>query len=165
MKVGLVTFAADLSGLNPLMDPNMDVVWQQLPEEITDALIAKPVEALLMPLEVVNTDHFVAVFNGAREVQPGLPVILCCWAMGQPYIFAQINATLAPTPELRQTLAQRTLTSRQQRVLADIRAGMTNREIALALGISTSTINRHVEAIFRKLHVRTRAQAAARAID
>jgi DNA-binding NarL/FixJ family response regulator len=53
------------------------------------------------------------------------------------------------------------LSRREQDVLAEMRRGRTNREIAYTLSISTATVNKHVHAILRKLGVRNRAQAAA----
>jgi DNA-binding NarL/FixJ family response regulator len=52
------------------------------------------------------------------------------------------------------------LTVRELEVLAEIRQGRTNREIAAKLGVSTSTVNKHVRQVLRKLRVRNRAEAA-----
>jgi len=53
----------------------------------------------------------------------------------------------------------RGLTRREQQVLAELRRGRTNKEIAAGLGVSITTINKHVQQVLKKLHVRTRAQA------
>ncbi len=53
------------------------------------------------------------------------------------------------------------LTRREQEVLSELRRGRTNREIAQRLGVSITTINKHVQQVLKKLHVRTRAQAVA----
>ena len=53
------------------------------------------------------------------------------------------------------------LTVREQEVLAELRRGRTNKEIATRLGVSITTINKHVQQVLKKLHVRTRAQAVA----
>ena len=55
------------------------------------------------------------------------------------------------------------LSGREREVLALLAAGKTNREIAEALVISPHTAGRHVENIFTKLGVSTRAAATARA--
>ena len=52
------------------------------------------------------------------------------------------------------------LTKRELEVLEEIRRGLTNREIALRLGISTTTVNKHVHRVLTKLGARNRAQAA-----
>jgi len=53
------------------------------------------------------------------------------------------------------------LTVREQEVLAELRRGRTNKEIAKRLGVSLPTINKHVQQVLKKFHVRTRAQAVA----
>jgi ATP/maltotriose-dependent transcriptional regulator MalT len=57
------------------------------------------------------------------------------------------------------------LTARELEVLKLIRQGRSNREIATSLWISESTAKVHVRNVFRKLGVRTRAEAAAAATD
>lgn len=52
------------------------------------------------------------------------------------------------------------LSVREREVLAEIRVGRTNREIAQRLQVSTSTVNKHVHQVLRKLRVRNRAEAA-----
>jgi DNA-binding NarL/FixJ family response regulator len=54
-----------------------------------------------------------------------------------------------------------TLPSQQQRVLALIAEGMTNREIASALALSEKTVINYVRIIFQKLSFNRRSQAAA----
>ena len=52
------------------------------------------------------------------------------------------------------------LTPREREVLEEIRQGLTNREIALSLGVATTTVNKHVHRVLAKLGARNRAQAA-----
>jgi DNA-binding NarL/FixJ family response regulator len=52
------------------------------------------------------------------------------------------------------------LSLREREVLAEIRVGRTNREIAERLQVATSTVNKHVHQVLRKLRVRNRAEAA-----
>jgi DNA-binding NarL/FixJ family response regulator len=56
------------------------------------------------------------------------------------------------------------LTEREREVLDLLAQGMTNKEIADALVISTNTVKRHLKAIFEKLDIHTRSAAAAKAI-
>jgi LuxR family maltose regulon positive regulatory protein len=55
------------------------------------------------------------------------------------------------------------LSAREREVLALLAAGLTNREIAKQLVISPETAKKHVAAIYGKLGVKNRTQAAARA--
>lgn len=43
-----------------------------------------------------------------------------------------------------------------------MREGMTNREIAAALVVSPTTVRKHLENAFAKLHAHTRTEATAR---
>lgn len=52
------------------------------------------------------------------------------------------------------------LTPQQFRVLAMVCDGLLNKQIAYELSVSEATVKAHVTAIFRKLNVRTRTQAA-----
>ena len=53
-----------------------------------------------------------------------------------------------------------TLSPRELEVLGEVRWARTNREIAERLGVSTTTVNKHVHQILRKLGLRNRAEAA-----
>ncbi len=52
------------------------------------------------------------------------------------------------------------LSRRERDVLDQIRLGLTNRQIADRLVVSTNTINKHVQSVLRKLGVSNRVQAA-----
>ncbi|MBN1579316.1 MAG: response regulator [Anaerolineae bacterium] len=56
------------------------------------------------------------------------------------------------------------LTEREREVLALLAQGMTNKEIAAALVITTNTVKRHVKSVFAKLDVHTRSAATAKAV-
>jgi two-component system, NarL family, nitrate/nitrite response regulator NarP len=56
------------------------------------------------------------------------------------------------------------LTDREREVLDLLAKGMTNKEIAEKLFITTNTVKRHLKAVFEKLDVHTRSAAAAKAL-
>ena len=56
------------------------------------------------------------------------------------------------------------LTPMEKRVLMLVVVAKSNREIAAALGISPSTVKRHVENILGKLHLKNRVEAAVYAV-
>jgi DNA-binding CsgD family transcriptional regulator len=58
------------------------------------------------------------------------------------------------------TISSLQVTQREQEVLAHLARGSSNKEIARKLGISPSTAGTHVENLYRKLGVSTRAAAA-----
>ena len=72
-----------------------------------------------------------------------------CDAPSQPAVDAASRSTLPA------------LTPRETEVLSWLAKGKTNRDIADILGMSHRTVNKHLEHIFEKLGVETRAAAAA----
>jgi DNA-binding NarL/FixJ family response regulator len=57
------------------------------------------------------------------------------------------------------------LTDREHEVLDLLAQGMTNKEIAEVLVITTNTVKRHLKSIFEKLDIHTRSAAAAKAVS
>jgi DNA-binding NarL/FixJ family response regulator len=75
------------------------------------------------------------------------------WLMG-------LRSTNAPAPS---RLATASLTPRETELLSWIAKGKTNRDVGEILGMSPRTVNKHLEHVFEKLGVETRAAAAAMA--
>jgi two-component system response regulator DevR len=85
-------------------------------------------------------------------------------AAGRPVIDSKLTAPvreemakLASAPASKAMV----LSPQEQRVLALVMEGRTNKEIALALGLSDKTVKNYLSNAFQKLHVTRRAQAAA----
>ena len=57
------------------------------------------------------------------------------------------------------------LSEREVEVLRHVAIGETSKEIAKALDISERTVNWHIERVFSKLHVGSRAEAVALAME
>src|SRR6266516_468048 len=53
----------------------------------------------------------------------------------------------------------RPLTGRERQILDQMRQGRKNKEIAIALDMAESTVHKHVQNIFEKLHARNRTEA------
>lgn len=70
---------------------------------------------------------------------------------------ASLTAPVTGRPPLN---AFETLSPRELEVLNEMRSGRTNREIGERLGVSITTVNKHVHQILRKLGLRNRAEAA-----
>jgi DNA-binding NarL/FixJ family response regulator len=68
------------------------------------------------------------------------------------------------TRVMRRSLSElNALTDREREVLDRLAQGLTNKEIAEKLVITTNTVKRHLKAIFEKLDVHTRCAATAKA--
>jgi HD-GYP domain-containing protein (c-di-GMP phosphodiesterase class II) len=105
-------------------------------------------------LERVGNDMPAAAEQIAREVASGRldveaanAVMTACGMPRRPLAVQP----QAPTPQV---------TQREREVLAHLARGSSNKEIARILGISPSTAGTHVENLYRKLGVSTRAAAA-----
>lgn len=73
----------------------------------------------------------------------------------------QVDAVTEMSDEVRAASAGlSSLTPQQFRVLTMVCEGLLNKQIAFELNVSEATVKAHVTAIFRKLNVRTRTQAA-----
>lgn len=79
----------------------------------------------------------------------------------RPDLARVTGLTRSPRPRRRSMV----LTARECEVLRLVAAGMTNREIATALGISEHTVARHLQNIFAKLDLPSRAAATAYAYE
>jgi DNA-binding NarL/FixJ family response regulator len=79
-----------------------------------------------------------------------------CQLIDDRALARQANVKIRPVVWVQSALSKREL-----EILGLIGQGMRNAEIAKALFISESTVKVHVRHILDKLHVRTRAQAAA----
>src|SRR5712671_3666426 len=66
----------------------------------------------------------------------------------------------AAVPSICQPSEPSRLSRRELDVLNYIQLGLTNRQIAQKLFVSTNTINKHVQQVLRKLEVSNRVQAA-----
>ncbi|HEX6268166.1 MAG TPA: response regulator transcription factor [Burkholderiales bacterium] len=66
---------------------------------------------------------------------------------------------------MKETEFRALLTPREIEVLSAIGEGLTNKAIARRLDISLHTVKFHIESLFRKLGVRTRTEAVAKASE
>jgi DNA-binding NarL/FixJ family response regulator len=76
-------------------------------------------------------------------------------------VIVRLGSTLKRS---RRPLAE-PLTERETQILRMVVEGMSNKAIASRLGLGEGTIKSHLRNIYRKLQVRTRAEAAAQAVQ
>ena len=72
-----------------------------------------------------------------------------------------LSSRAADAPPTSSRLSTASLTPRETEVLSWIAKGKTNRDVGEILGMSPRTVNKHLEHVFEKLGVETRAAAAA----
>jgi DNA-binding NarL/FixJ family response regulator len=80
------------------------------------------------------------------------------------WLMTQIPGGAAETDERLRDLPYQLLSEREMEVLKCIASGLSNKEIALALGISHQTVKNHVTSILHKLGVEDRTQAVLYAL-
>jgi two-component system response regulator DegU len=99
-----------------------------------------------------------------RQVAAGwLPISETIQA--HPFVTARILDCLRTSPHLAPLdAAQAVLSAREKEVLSYVALGCSNKEIGHSLGISEQTVKNHLAAIFRKLDLDDRTQAALYAI-
>ena len=101
-----------------------------------------------------SSDEFeiVGVTDSNSDVPPGTELVLI--ARATPTLTPQANS-----PGNDAGVA--TLSRREGEILALLADGLVNKQIAARLGISTNTVKTHLELLFEKLGVATRAEAVA----
>jgi len=105
------------------------------------------------------TDHAGCLAHDAATSQ--IDAALCAVAAGLTVRSPAVAQT--GFAALTEYNLQALLTPRELEVLSAIGEGSTNKMIARRLNISLHTVKFHVESLFRKLGVRTRTEALARA--
>ncbi len=99
------------------------------------------------------------LLRAIRSVYVGESVI-------SPQMVAKFVTRIANQEERPQTFSDpSSLTRRERQTLAWLARGVSNKEIARALGLAESTVKVHVQSILRKLGVTSRVQAAVYAIE
>jgi two-component system, NarL family, nitrate/nitrite response regulator NarL len=121
-----------------------------------------------------GADGYILKGDGAEHMQQALSKVM----LGEPPISPSIarklmqqfrpglglpNKAAEPKPDERSSNDTVHLTSREQEVLALIGTGLMIKQVAVRLGIGYHTVNDNIKSIYRKLGIRTRAQAAAEA--
>lgn len=109
------------------------------------------------PAELLGAIRTVSSGNYAIDDQVLEKPQVANWLISQ---FETIQAGSGDTPE--ETF--RSLSIREMEILRLITRGMSNKEIAKALGISRQTVKNHMTSILRKLAVNDRTQAAVYAL-
>ena len=111
--------------------------------------------ALADALRVSSDFEVVAVGASVAEVASDAEVVVVARAGRDA---ARVSGVVS-----RDTLSAPVLTNREREILALVADGLGNKQIAGRLGISTNTVKTHLELLFEKLDVASRAEAVATA--
>jgi DNA-binding NarL/FixJ family response regulator len=175
--VGTCANSADARAHVPRLDPDVvlvDVATHQSLELIRHLRAAAPrSKVLAFAVEEVGADivecaeagasGFVAADASIDDLITAIEGIGRAELVCSPRIAAQLFGRISERGE-RYSFHTRGLTSREREVLDCIRQGQSNKEIAQKLNIAEPTVKNHVHNLLDKLHVTTRAQAAAHAV-
>lgn len=173
----------------PLLKPNVILMDVSLPAmnglQVTKELTASRANAAVIVLTAFHDDEQMlhAMRAGAcayfpKEVSPDVLIdairqanqgnyVINDAVLGKPQIanwllgqFEEMSTSGAEVPEG----VFQPLSTREMEILKCITKGMSNKEIARALGISRQTVKNHMTSILRKLAVNDRTQAAVYAL-
>ena len=188
IRIGIVDdHAVFRTGLRRVLERNGDmaVEWELANVDGLEAVFSRsPVDVVLMDIEFAQGGSGLDATRAAVTRWPDVAVIILAGSLSPQTPRLAIEHGAAgflgkdmPIPEMismiREVASHRRrassrrrgdpvrLSTRELQVLVEIRAGRTNREIAATLGVSITTVNKHVQRVLKKLNVRNRAQAAA----
>jgi DNA-binding CsgD family transcriptional regulator len=138
--------------LDRATDAPPDVLVLDLPEGAT-----LPTGLPAVPLLVLSDDIVLAADQGIAGVLPRAAPV----RRVQAAVTALAEGLHVRMPTVR---APSLLTPREAEILALIAEGMSNKVIARRLGISAHTVKYHLEAVFAKLAVNSRAEALSKGV-
>lgn len=129
----------------------------QYPQVPVVMVSAQEEAAVVVKSKEFGASGFIPKSSSLETIQQAVRTVLD----GDVWWPPQVNENVSVSPEAKaasEGLAS--LTPQQFRVLTMVCEGLLNKQIAYELSVSEATIKAHVTAIFRKLNVRTRTQAA-----
>ena len=109
--------------------------------------------ALEAALDSAPEFEVVAVGASLKDVGSSADVVLVARTSG--------NTATPHTSGSAATIDAPVLTNREREILALLADGLGNKQIAARLGISTNTVKTHLELLFERLGVSSRAEAVA----
>jgi DNA-binding NarL/FixJ family response regulator len=109
--------------------------------------------ALAAALRASPAFEVVGIAASEADLPPSADILVVARAADDSPVTAQ--------PTRGDTAAGTLLTNREREILALLADGLGNKQIAARLGISTNTVKTHLELLFEKLDVSSRAEAVA----
>jgi DNA-binding NarL/FixJ family response regulator len=114
-------------------------------------------------LQWLEYQYVARVFS--REIYIG--IIGTAFAAGGVWAGWKLTSRSAPAPFAVNAAAQASLglTGQEMKVLEQLAAGQSNKDIARTLGLSSNTVKTHTANLYAKLEVASRLQAVGKARD
>ncbi len=116
-------------------------------------------DTMMMQLLDMGVDGFVPKSSSGPVIEAAIHLVLA----GGRYLPPRIMELSGKTAVADQPVELIRLTRQQQRVLSGLVAGLSNKEIALDLGVAPSTVKFHVDSLFERLDARNRVEAITKA--
>jgi DNA-binding NarL/FixJ family response regulator len=129
----------------------------QFPQIPVVMVSAQEEAAVVVRSREFGASGFIPKSSDLQTIQQAVRAVLDGDDWWPPQAFEAVSVS-AEARAASQGLAS--LTPQQFRVLTMVCEGLLNKQIAYELSVSEATVKAHVTAIFRKLNVRTRTQAA-----
>jgi DNA-binding NarL/FixJ family response regulator len=129
----------------------------QFPQIPVVMVSAQEEAAVVVRSREFGASGFIPKSSDLQTIQQAVRALLDGDDWWPPQAFEAVSVS-AEARAASQGLAS--LTPQQFRVLTMVCEGLLNKQIAYELSVSEATVKAHVTAIFRKLNVRTRTQAA-----
>lgn len=129
----------------------------QYPQIPVVMVSAQEEAAVVVKSREFGASGFIPKSSTLEQIQDAVQKVLDGEVWWPPQAFEKVDVS-AEAKAASEGLAS--LTPQQFRVLTMVCEGLLNKQIAYELSVSEATIKAHVTAIFRKLNVRTRTQAA-----
>ena len=148
--------------------PDHDGVWAvrrlslELPTtQIVMLTVHDDTETIFQSLAAGATGYLLKPVQAAEMIDAALNVSLGGVPMASSIARKIIQSFAKPEPDSAPD-ELKSLTDRELQVLGYLAKGYLYKEVADLMNISYSTVHTHIEHIYKKLHVRSRAEAAAR---
>lgn len=133
--------------------PDMKVVMLTVSQEDSHLIEALRVGAKGYLLKSLGSNEFLSLLSNLEKGLPPIPDVMT----------ARLVAHVAKTASRTEPRSDN-LSDRETEILALVGLGFTNKTIADRVGVSENTVKYHVKNILQKLHMNSRAKAAAYAV-
>lgn len=118
-------------------------------------------EAAVLSTMLAGAAGFLLKEIGGNALVQAIEAVARGQSVFDPAAVRRMVAQVQPQPGEEKPLPEDALSPRDERILALVAEGKTNKEIARELGLSDKTIKNLLSVIFQKLRISRRSQAAA----